>query len=180
MLRLPFSSLPLFSFFFTPLPPAHTYIHIHADTRAHKHTYTQTPHTHTTAEFPAFSDTHTHIRFVNYPVASETSTRPRKVCPPPCTGFRGWATPWKIALLHDTISPGFAIPSYVRCSWEAEKRKERNCRRSHRFSSVIQISPLPRFSFVSPPIIKGTLRPYNLNQFLFNTERKNIVALESY
>lgn len=148
MLRLPFSSLPLFSFFF-PLfhPLIHTYIY--TQTRAHINTHTHRHHTHThhTAEFPAFSDTHTHIRFVNYPVASETSTRPRKVCPPPCTGFRGWATPWKIALLHDTISPGFAIPSYVRCSWEAEKRKERNCRRSHRFSSVIQISPPPPLFF---------------------------------
>lgn len=60
MLRLPFSSLPLFSFFFTPLPPAHTYIHIHADTRAHKHTYTQTPHTHTTQQSFRLSQTHIH------------------------------------------------------------------------------------------------------------------------
>lgn len=118
MLRLPFSSLPLFSFF---LPLFHPLIHTYTQTRVHTHIHTHIYITHHTTEFPAFSDTHTHIRFVNYPVASETSTRPRKVCPPPCTGFRGWATPWKIALLHDTISPGFAIPSYVRCSWEAEK-----------------------------------------------------------
>lgn len=157
MLRLPFSSLPLFSFF---LPLFHPLIHTYTQTRVHTHIHTHIYITHHTTEFPAFSDTHTHIRFVNYPVASETSTRPRKVCPPPCTGFRGWATPWKIALLHDTISPGFAIPSYVRCSWEAEKRKERNCRRSHRFL-VIQISP-SHFSFVPPPAIKGTLELYDL------------------
>lgn len=95
MLRLPFSSLPLFSFFL-PLTRIYsyvrTYIHTYTQTRAHRHVHTHT-HIHHTAEFPAFSDTHTHIRFVNYPVASETSTRPRKVCPPPCTGFRGVSHP---------------------------------------------------------------------------------------
>lgn len=109
-LHYPFTYL----FFFSSITHSPNYIH------RHMHTHTQKSLWH------AQTHTNTHIRFVNYPVANETSTRPRKVCPSPRTGSRGRATPWKIALLHDTISPGFAIPSYVRCSWEAGTRKERN------------------------------------------------------
>lgn len=180
MLRLPFSSLPLFSFF---LPLTHTYVHTYIHTHRHAHidTYTHT-HTYTTQQSFRLSQTHIHtFASLIIPLRAKRPLDPERYAHPLAPVSGGWATPWKIALLHDTISPGFAIPSYVRCSWEAEKRKEQNCRRSHRFSSVIQISPT-HLSFVSSLLANqwnfGTLRPYNLNQFLSSTYR-NIVALES-
>lgn len=167
MLRLPFSSLPLFSFF---LPLFHPLIHTYTQTRVHTHIHTHTSTSHTTQQSFRLSQTHIHtFASLIIPLRAKRPLDPERYAHPLAPRFQGVSHPLENSSTprHDFSWLCYSLLRTMLLGGRKAKRTELSA-----VPSILGYTdfPLPLFfrSSTGNQGNFGTLRPYNLNQFLFN------------